>query len=425
MKKEIDKQDIDKLIKTHSHGKSEEFNKYIQEQHQELESKKEKYSNADLEAIIASEDLGRVEQAISNYEIKTDFKSAFKSASNIKDYKERKLKILQILEELKQHLTYAQDPVYVDTTDESDTEIEEIIPKMLQAGIVQGRIALPDMGKSMLTLQQIFSIARGEMPFGLPQINNLKPVRTLYFYKEEGDKKIRNRLKFNRIFAEKYNGNLTAEERKRRTELQVQNLIINACEKITNTKIFNYSNYNSIPEKTAFARSVEKEVKRLQPKIIVFDTLTKFFSADENDNGAMDDFCSWANNLRLMSCENATVILIHHPNKASEKEDVGLYSGRGGSSFSGAVRAMDALQERYLSHAEQTPSNKRIWNVGIKNNGGETRFVDLVLKHDFDCGALFVVDTENQVNDLVRRDEKPKEKSYQTINNRGYQGGGA
>jgi len=92
--------------------------------------------------------------------------------------------------------------------------------------------------------------------------------------------------------------------------------------------------------KPASLLPLQSEIRRLQPRLIVFDCFVEAFSGVENDAG---DVTRALKALKALQCETtikAALLMLHHTGKPGADGPRGTYSARGSSAFDGAADAV-------------------------------------------------------------------------------------
>jgi len=83
-----------------------------------------------------------------------------------------------------------------------------------------------------------------------------------------------------------------------------------------------------------------EEVRRIQPRLIVFDCFVEAFSGVENDAGDVTTSMKMLKSLQNAVCPKASLLLLHHTGKSGADAPKGQYAARGSSVFDGAADAM-------------------------------------------------------------------------------------
>lgn len=184
---------------------------------------------------------------------------------------------------------------------------EWLIPGLIPKAAIVGLVGPPGVGKSMLALDWALCVATGTPWLGHPV------DRQFVLY----------------VAAEGHSGlKIRADAWLRHHDIAPYDASFGL------TKGRMTLNTGSEDHQALFDR-VEDEL-RVQPGLVVIDTMARVIGGDENGNTAMDAFLAEAE--RWVSVYGATVLVVHHPNASGARE-------RGHSSFRGTVGALYFLTE--------------------------------------------------------------------------------
>lgn len=291
--------------------------------------------------VPVSENVGYYAKLVAEQAGKSDLMTLLRSRTDdaARNSKSMAAIISDLLSDLDELGVHANDtPQRTDVADllrNPPPDVQYLFEGVLPRGVLAGCDAQGGAGKSMLAQILVTSACTGRV-----LLESFRPsgaMKVLWIESEDPPDEIARR--FDRIFRAYDLGENP------RTRL-AENLTFYAGQSFALNQVL-----NKVVTPTELYRWLQREVKRVQPDLIILDPRSHYFAGDENSN---TDVAAYMNLLKALTSipERACSVWIsHHVSKAHEA-DASSASGRGASAARDAIRALWSLTPLLKSECE-------------------------------------------------------------------------